>query len=399
MPSSADAPRALPPPLPVAAEATADDPLAAEAAAPATPPPFDFYTGDESTAGDYFVRVERWRHPESGRQVTLLPMVHLADAEFFAAVEGRLLAADVVLTEGVGGAPALSPTTLLLAYVFGNYSRACWLGDLSLQADALDEGPRARGGDLDIAEFSDAMGCGAPLLHAAALPVLMVLVEPLHFGRWLWTGARDLTGGATEDAASFRHWLVSDLADTEGDEVESDGLLPGIIDRRNTHLLDQLDRAFTAADVGHVALPWGASHMPGLAAGLVERGYERADAEWLCAIAVRGRLDGSKPAAVRTHLCLPYVIDWRSDRRGGGLGLLCDAIAVRKSAPRDAEDRGPVGVELLWGLLATCEIGRDQGQSSFSLLPQLFARPLLFEWRRRGDSHRFRFLWFFEVGA
>ncbi len=408
LPSTASEPIALPPPLPVApAPATdpATDAAATASTAPQAPPPYDFFTGDESVAGDYFVRVERWRHPESLRQVTLLPMVHLADAAFFAAVEERLRDADVVLTEGVGGAPALSPATFLLAYVFGNYSRACWLGDLSLQSDALDEGPRARGGDLDAAAFSDAMGCGAPLLQAVALPLLMVLVEPLHLGRWLCTASAGLRDGATADAASFRQWLVSDLAATDGDELESDGLLPGIIETRNRHLLEQLDLAFAPPAVDHVALPWGASHMPGLAVGLAERGFEPIAAEWVRAIAVRALLDddaadsASASGADRTHVYLPYLFDWRSDRRGGGLSLLCDALAVRKTAARDAADRGPCSVELLWGLLATCEVGREQGQSSFSLLPQLFARPLLFEWRRRGESHRVRFLWFFEIGA
>lgn len=394
VPSLAEPATALPAAWPATAPAVALDAGADTTTAPADLP-YDAWTGTESTAGDYFVRVEEWRHPATGTTVTLLPMVHVADPCFYATVEQRLQGADVVLTEGVGGSPSLSPTTFLLAYVFGNYSRACWLGELSLQSGALDEGPRAQRGDLDQAEFSASMGCGASLLQGVALPILALLVEPLHFGRWLLANGRGATGDGVADAAAFRHWLVSDFADTTGADPDDDGLLPGVIEQRNDHLLGRLDAVLAQPDVRSVALPWGASHMHGIAAGLHERGFQRAGSEWLRAIAVRGLLDGSAPDpdAARSHFYLPYLVDWRSDRVSNTVGVLCDAVTV-ETAVADA----PFTLDLLWGLLLHWQSGRERGESSFGLLPQLFARPLLLEWRRRGDAHRVRFLWFFEVG-
>ncbi|MSR46993.1 MAG: hypothetical protein EXS13_08005 [Planctomycetes bacterium] len=363
---------------------------------------YDTYTGDESTAGDYFVRVETWCNADGTRRVTLLPMVHVADADFYAQVERRLADADVVLTEGVGGPPSLSPTSLLVTWIFGNYSRACFLGELAPQSASLHEGPRAMSGDLSQAEFAAGSSCGTSLMQAVALPVLMVLVEPIHLGRWLLANGRAVAGGSLEDAAAFRHWMNSALGERDGDiaadvaaEIDGDeGLLPGVLERRNAHLLARLDDVLARPGIDHVALPWGAHHMPGIAAALRERGFARSSAEWLRAIAVRSLLDGSAPDPdlARSHVYLPYLLEVQHDRVGASYGLLCDAIAVRTTAAE------PFGLDLLWGLVSRWQVGTESGESGFSLLPSLFGRPLLFDWRRRGEAQRVRVLWFFEFG-
>ncbi|MBL8839902.1 MAG: hypothetical protein JNL90_00050 [Planctomycetes bacterium] len=380
------APADLPAPLPD---------LAAPRAADAPPLPYDHYTGDGEIAGDYWMRVEEWRHPASGQSVVLLPMIHLADAAFYEAVSAKLRDADVVLTEGVGGPPSLSPTSLLLAYFFGNYSRGCWLGGLVPQDEGLDAGPRAERGDLDLAEYTASNSCGTSALHAVGLPALMALIEPIHLGRWLLADARTLCTWGWADEAAMRHFLVCDTNERHADDPEGDDetLLDGVITRRNAHLLDRLDEVRARPGVGRIALPWGANHLPGLAAGLAERGFERGDSEWVRAIGVRALLDDPSQEldGDRTHLYVPYLFDVKSYRQSWSCGLACDALFV--GAGRESSEAA-----LLWGFLARAESGPPRGESRFSLLPLLFERPLLFEWRRKGDSHRVRFLWFFEVG-
>ncbi len=381
------APADLPAPLPD---------LVAPRAADAPPLPYDAYTGDAEVAGDYYVRVEEWRDPVSGQVVELLPMIHLADADFFAAVSERLRAADVVLTEGVGGAPSLSPTSLLLTYVFGNYSRACWLGGLVPQDEGLDAGPHAERGDFDQAEYTAGDSCGTALLHAVGLPALMALIEPIHLGRWLLADARAIATWGDADEAAMCHFLVCDTNERNAagpDHADDTTLLEGVIGRRNDHLLERLDEVRARPGVRRIALPWGAKHQPGLAAGLAQRGFERGSSEWLRAIAVRALLQDPQldKNGDRTHVYVPYLFDVQSFRSTWSCGVACDAVAV--GGGRDSFESS-----LLWGFLAACESGPPHGESRFSLLPNVFERPLLFEWRRRGESHRWRFLWFFEIG-
>jgi hypothetical protein len=369
---------------------------------PSAPPPealdapaFDFSTGDGDVAGDYFLRVEEWRTADGGRSVVLLPVIHLADAAFYAEIEQRLADADVVLTEGVGGPPALSPTSLLVEYVVGNYSRGAWLGGLVPQSLALDEGPRAESGDLEQSEFAAATSCGDLLFQAAVLPILIVLVEPIHLLRWLEAGGRTLVGDATGDEAGFRHWVTDGHlgADDDAPSDSDDGLLAGVISTRNARLLDRLDDCFARPDVDRIAIPWGADHMPEVSAALAERGFTRASAEWLRAVAVAGHL--REPDVDRNggwHAYVPYLLDAQQGPRGSSCGVACDALAIAST------DTNPFALALLWGFVARVEIGGERGESGCSVLPTLFGRPLLFDWRRHGDSHRVRFLWFFEFG-
>lgn len=377
-----------PHPLPDLAAARPDD---------APPLRYDHYTGDEWIAGDYFVRAERWRHPATGQAVLLLPMIHLGDAAFYAEAGELLRGADVVLSEGVGGAPSLSPTSLLLRWIFGNYARGCWLGDLVPQGDALREGPRAEPGDLAEAEFTAEAACTTPLLHAVALPALVLLVEPIHLGRWLLGAGRRAAGAGAQDGAALRHFLVEstgDAADPARDDGDGEGFLPGVIERRNEHLLARLDEVLARAGVVEIALPWGARHLDGLAAGLRERGFAPEWQRWLRAVAVRARLldpeldvDGG-----RFHAYVPYLFDVQRYEATWSAGVACDAVLLHRR-------RAGFEAALLWGFLLNLELGSERGESGFSLLPSLFGRPLLFDWRRRGDLHRVRCLWFLEFGG
>lgn len=372
---------------------------------PPAPPPlgaidwpvYDYSTGDGHDAGDYYLRAEEWRSADGGQSVVLLPVVHLADAGFYAEIEQRLADADVVLNEGVGGPPALSPTSFAVEYVVGNYSRGAWLGGLVPQRLALEEGPRSESADLDQSEFSATTSCGDALFQAAALPILILIVEPIHLLRWLEAGGRALVGDLNGDEAAFRHWLTDEHLGAGGEAPAphdtDDGLLAGVISTRNARLLDRLDDCLARPGVDRIAIPWGADHMPGIAEALAERGFSRTHAEWLRAIAVAGHLlepDGDRDGG--WHAYVPYLFDAQHGPRGTSCGLACDALAVASTGSR------PFALDLLWGFLARVEVGAERGDSGFSLLPTLFGRPLLFDWRQRGDSHRVRLLWFLEFG-
>ncbi len=86
-------------------------------------------------------------------------------------------------------------------------------------------------------------------------------------------------------------------------------------------------------EVKSVALPWGADHMPGIAAGPTERSFARVDHEWLRAIVVRSSLDVQ--SFERTWSC----------------ATLCDAVAFGVPEP------DTFASSLLWGFLWFFEVG------------------------------------------
>jgi len=144
----------------------------------AAPPP----APRDSTPPEAYYGVTEWREPQTQNLVTLVPMIHMADAAFYDEVARIARGADVTLTEGVGGAPTLSPTTFFLTYLFESYPRARFFGGLVAQNEGLGALRNARNADATWAQYLDATPWWTPLVHLVALPVAVVLLEPLEFG-------------------------------------------------------------------------------------------------------------------------------------------------------------------------------------------------------------------------
>jgi len=171
------------------------------------------------------------------RDVHLVAMMHIGDADFYAGVE-RVLPEDgaIVLREGVTDREGSLPRGL-------DYGRLAGELGLESQAAVLDlEGRDSRMADLDLSAFDprtrELLGeIGAVLGSANAREA---------FVRYL-RASRDVT--------------PEDLALVQRD----------VIERRNEHLLGELDQALEAHRA--VVVPWGAAHMPGIEQGVLERGF------------------------------------------------------------------------------------------------------------------------------
>ncbi|MFG0318164.1 MAG: hypothetical protein ACF8XB_12895, partial [Planctomycetota bacterium JB042] len=135
---------------------------------------FEFYSGSDGVAGDLWLGFTTFTHAETGRTCVLLPVYHVAEARFYDEVQREMDAADVVLTEGVGGAPSLSPALFLTSYAFANYRRVASLAGLTHQGEAVAWRPNHRNADLRMSEFQATWPWTAPIGQAVALPVVAV---------------------------------------------------------------------------------------------------------------------------------------------------------------------------------------------------------------------------------
>ncbi len=350
---------------------------------------FQFYSGSSSVAGDFYVGVTEYGD-EQGRSVVLIPMIHVADAGFYDAVSEELDRADVVLAEGVRGTPSLGPQLFLMSYVFGNMRRLASFAQLTAQSEALSFGANVKNADLSIEEWQAGSPWWTPLVQVGFTPFLVVVMESAALTTWISQGLYGVAFAGEQIDGSWRHFLVEDSSDDEDDGLEL--LLPGIIHRRNAAVLDTLDHLEPSME--RVAIPWGANHMPGIADGLVERGFAPISHRWIRAVSVRTFLqewpEGSANEA--SDFYVPYLLHWRHHEHSWYASLLLRSILLE--SPPDS-----FRLELLWELLASVSVDGETKSGRFQLLPTLFGRPLLFERAyARGDA-RWRFLLFFELGS
>ncbi len=351
-----------------------------------------FYTGGGNVAGDFYLGVVDLVHPDKALTVTLVAMTHIADPSFYEEVQKEIDGADLVLAEGVRGAISVSPTLLVLPCAMCYQQREVNYQELVHQREGLEYRANWRGGDLTMGEFQQRMPWWTPFTQAVLIPAVILFSEPRNFIRWSSDLVAGLLGGKDALEARRRHECFYDMDGGVGSENPLHELcLPGVITERNAHLLAQIDAASARYDMGRIAVPWGAGHLPGIEAALRDRGFEARNHRWIRAVTVRTLLDEGLAGENRPwDFMIPWVVGFRKFRSAWSLSLLCDAIHLGDE---------PIGydVKLLWTLLLSASGNGNEGH--FQLLPSIFGRPLLFEWFRRGSSTRVRFLLFFQIGS
>jgi hypothetical protein len=142
----------------------------------------------------------------------------------------------VVLTEGVSDEQHLLPDSL-------GYGRAAARVDLVQQPPIERDGLVVRRADIDIAEVS---------------PEVRALVEAA-LGVW-----------SADDPAAAYVDMVRTLDPDDADDTMR-RLWDELIERRNQRVLEEIRVA--AGDFDHVVVPWGAIHLPGIAAALRDEGW------------------------------------------------------------------------------------------------------------------------------
>jgi hypothetical protein len=215
--------------------------------------------------------VIRFTRPGTGLAFMLFPMIHLAEAAFYAEVEARLRSScDLVVAEGVGeGSPGAEALVASYRRLEGHER----LGLVVQNIDYAALGLPVVCPDMSGAQF-EAGFRQLPLkeraLVATVVPAMTAAMRLVGTRRWL-----------------ARHLALEDLV-SEGEEAAAD-FWPGLDDlvlRRRDRLLIRTLTDFHRGYTGRtgtftIAVVYGARHMRAASEALSGLGYHAADAEWL----------------------------------------------------------------------------------------------------------------------
>lgn len=170
---------------------------------------------------------------DDGKKITLVPMSHVGEAEFYEELSHSFPDDAVILLEGVSDNQKLFT-------VQGGYSKMAEAAGVVEQQKHFKPKGRLVPADMDMSEFSKEtleMLKGAMLVHSKGiteetLPILMKPAPP-------------------------------DLRDK---------LMDDILTKRNHHLLKVIERELP--DTREIIIPWGAAHMPEIAEEIQKTGFK-----------------------------------------------------------------------------------------------------------------------------
>lgn len=407
---------------------------------------YDFYTGNAEQQGDAYLRQVEFTNAQTGTTVVLVPMIHIAEAQYYRAVQAEMDAADVVLLEGIGGSASLGPMKLLTTYLFSNYPRWAALGGFAQQSEVIVAGKNARSGDMSIEEFKDQMPWYTPAVQLVLFPFTVVGMETMNAVSYVFETLSYPLFAHDGYEAGFRHLFMSALVEHEGKDKkkqkqddEADGakaaeehdeesttkdgpvapataaqgapaddakstataastaetpeegpelLLPGVLEARNAHLLQRIDEVAAERAGQRIVLPWGGAHMPGVEKELLAHGYTQTAAKWRLAVKVKQLHDGVTPEDEDTpfDFYVPFALQIRKLDQAWSLSMLFHSITW-DHAPDDDD-----AFSLLWDLAFSWSQNVRKDSTSWQLLPSLFDHPILFAYDREGDETTLRFL-------
>ena len=210
------------------------------------------------------------RNPHSDIRLTLFPMVHVGEPDFFQAVYADAFAHDVVLVEGVKS-PIVRRVTRSYRWIEGSKAM-----NLVIQPSCpAQAGCQARivHADLSAEEFTK-VWLDIPLWSRASVYVFSAAV-----GAWLrWFGSRAMLAPKLS---------LDDLLNREeilNFSPETVALNQAILHARDVRLVERLGEQLDDPDpaVGRIAIVYGASHMRAVLRELTgRRGYRVERGDWL----------------------------------------------------------------------------------------------------------------------
>lgn len=208
--------------------------------------------------------------PNSPVEVTLFPMVHIGEAQFYETVSNDACAHDVILIEGVKS-PIAVRITRSYRWMVGSQRLGLVLQP-SLNEHAQHCGHTVLA-DLTHEEFLPEWRKISLWLRA----LIYILAPILGLQRRITVTRESLAKGMSlDDAKSY-----DELIDWR---PESGALSAAILDARDLRLLERLSEQLKQQHVGahRVAVVYGAMHMRAVIRALTTRhGYRAARAEWI----------------------------------------------------------------------------------------------------------------------
>ena len=208
-----------------------------------------------------------FRNGETGQTVTLFPMIHAAEPDFYKAVfEDAFDAHDIALTEGIS-----SPVTRRITRSYRWMVRR--RGPLVLQSEPRPEAGRARRvrADLDPDEF-ERLWATLPFATRLTIALAAPLVGlSLRFRPDLAALARRLEMDDLPSRDSILGWSP--------ETASLDGV---ILQARDLRLVETLTRTIADAKEGQsIAIVYGAAHMPAVLRALPDLGFTWTSSDWM----------------------------------------------------------------------------------------------------------------------
>lgn len=207
-----------------------------------------------------------FRNAETGQAITLYPMIHVAEPDFYREVFAQAFDHDVALTEGVNSR-IVSQLTRSYRWMLPSGS------GLVQQNPATPEGGRAKRIHADITpEEFDA--------HWRDLPWrlrLFMAVAPAAYGLWnrLFFDRERIGKGLTTDDLMSRDEII-------GWSPETAGFTALLLDMRDRRLVETLHTTVSTQPRGtRIAIVYGARHMPAVLAALPGLDFTRTASEWM----------------------------------------------------------------------------------------------------------------------
>jgi hypothetical protein len=202
-------------------------------------------------------------------RVTLFPMVHVGQSEFYSATYADAQTHDVIFTEGVRS-PVTIRVTRSYRWLVG--SRAMVGLIVQPRFPATDTGARIVHADLTGDEF-EVEWRAVPLWLRAAATVLAPVIGLQR--RWLYSKAKLAKGMSFEDQPSLAELLAV--------SPETGALTQAILHARDNRLIECLRAELDASAPAQssLAIIYGAGHMRAVVRELMnERDYSVSSAEW-----------------------------------------------------------------------------------------------------------------------
>lgn len=232
------------------------------------------------------VAISTFRHPRTQVEVQLYGVVHVADPDYYAAVQRDLDRCDVVLYELIKSerAEQASQAELelgrevdlgrTLADLLGfehqlealDYSRRHWV-----HADLSHEQVQAALGEPQLLERDI---FGRPSDAETSAQLRDVIRQAKGFGK----AVLDVFPGLRVKA---KHTLAELLCEDEGQPRPHNRRNDVIIYQRNAHVLQLLQRQLRSRGSGRIAIFYGAGHHADLAARLRKLGWKQTTKRWL----------------------------------------------------------------------------------------------------------------------
>jgi hypothetical protein len=217
--------------------------------------------------------VIRLRRRETPLQFVLYPMIHMARPAFYTAVTARLRRADVIVTEGLGGARrqrSVLVSALTLSYTVLRFNRRVRLVEQNIDYAPLGV-PVVR---PDVSHEEFAVGWRrVPLAQRLMMWCVLPLVVAVRlFGgtRMIWSRSMEHNDLPSPDEEDLADWMP-ELQDAFGGERDDRllAVLCGLHEQRSGEGIE-------------VAVVYGAGHVPVIVRGLMDRyGYRPGSADWL----------------------------------------------------------------------------------------------------------------------